>query len=235
MCALCFIHNYDLSWAFWNTSSASTTPWLNTNEFLCSHKHQTIAAHTPFHTKFCLLLLWIKWKLSKWVIKSLCWTNRIPIHLKHKAHTHRAYLHSRKRCWHDSSLDWHRAHIVVFNITHLLLKHSLVGTLPNSTLQVVITTLGNALIFHRYLKASIYGPLSGLSRRSYAEVTVKHPDSSPFHTWVSFPSFIMVTLEICISSSISIGISHWNLSRLHLKVHLHTDSSRTPTSSTFWP
>ena len=86
----------------------------NTIEFLCSHIHRTTTTHIPFQTRFCLLVYWIKWKLSKLIIRLLCWTDKIPTHLKHKAQTRSTCSHSKKRCWHDSSLVWQRLHTVVF-------------------------------------------------------------------------------------------------------------------------
>jgi len=132
-------------------------------------------------------------KNSKLVMRLLCWTDQIP--LEHKSHTCTACLHSKKRCWHDSSLIWQRAHSVVFTVTPLLLKHSLVGTLPKSTLHAVINTLGKALIFQRQPKGEICVPLSGFSRHLYADFTVKLPNSSPLHTCLSCSSFVTVTLE----------------------------------------
>ena len=163
---MCFIHSQDQSCACWNISFASTTPCLNTTEFLWSQIHLTIVVQTPFQTRFWLWLTWIRWKLSKWVLISLCWTNRIPIHLKHIDQTRVAYLQSRKRCWHDSSLVWHKTHKVYSINTPLLLKHSLVGSLSISILHATVTTLGKTLTSQSNLKTSNWGPLPCLDRHS---------------------------------------------------------------------
>jgi len=175
----------------------STTPWLNTIEFLCSHRLQTMAAHTPFqirfcaHTpfqiRFCLWLPWNRWNLSKWVIISLCWTDTIPIHLKHNVHTLQACLHSRKRCWCDSSLVSHNAQTAVFSGTPLLLNDNLVGTLLLSTLHAVIITLGNVFTFHSCLKKfdSKYWCLVVVSNSKFdsRETLMKFPNHTKLVVW----------------------------------------------------
>ena len=119
--------------------------------------------------------------------------------------------------------------------TPLLLKQDLVGILFNSILQAVNITLGNVFAFQRYLKTSIWGPLTVLTRHLYVELTVKHPGASLLHRRGSFSSFITLTLEMRTSSSASIKVSHSNLPLLQLKVHLHSEPSHPPTSSTLWP
>jgi len=79
------------------------------------------------------------------------------------------------------------------------------------------------------------GALSDLAKHSYVDLTEKHPDSSLLHTWVSFTSFLTMTLEMWLPSSDTNKVFHSNLLLLQVKVHLHTESSHTPTSSTFWP
>ena len=217
-----------MSCAFWKISSTSTTPCLKTTLFLCFQILLNIAAQRPFRTKFCLLLTYTRWKLSKWHFKSLCWTNRVPIHLKHIDQTLCAYLHSKNRCWLDSSMAWHIPQIVVFTVTPQLLKLILVGILSNKTLQVIVTTLGSVLIFHRHVNKSLCRPLAWLANTPYADFTKNNPESSLPHTWISFTSLFL-------NNSSSNMDSHSNLSRLHLRLHRQTDSSHTPTSPTFCP
>ena len=118
-----------------------------------------IAVQKPFRTKFCLLLTWTMWKFSKWCFKSLCWTYRMPIHLKHIYQTLWACLHSTNRCWLDSSATWHIPQEVVLTSTPLLLKHNLVGILSNRILQAIVITLDMALTFHRHVNTLLCWPL----------------------------------------------------------------------------
>jgi len=178
---------------------------------------------TLFHTRFCLLLAWLKWKLRKCIFKSLSWTKEIPIHLKHIYQTHCACLHSRKRCWHDSSFDWHIAHNIEFIITPLLFKHTLVGTLPSNTLQAVVNTFGNVLAFQRSLKTSEWGPLDHLTRHSYAKFMENNPGTSFPHTCTSLTSFFKRAPNKSVNRYASNEDSYSNLVRLHLRLHLHFD------------
>ena len=156
---MCFNHIQDLSCAFWKIFSTSTTPCLNWTAFLYFQILHTIAAQRPFQTRFCLLLICSRWKFTKWCFGSLCWKLRMSVYLKKKDHTLWANLHSRNRCWLVSSSTWHKPHKDEITCTPLLLRHVLVGILSSRTLQVVVKSLGRALVFHRQLKTSLCCPL----------------------------------------------------------------------------
>ena len=174
-------------------------------------------------------------KILIWHFKSLCFTNKMPIHLKHKDQTLCAYMHSKNKCWLESSLAWHIGHMGVFTDTPLLLKAIPVWILSSKTLQAAINTLGSAFTFHKHLKRSLWGPLTRLAKWTYTELIENNLDSSILHTWRSFTSLFKLVRDMYLRRSSSMRDSHSNMAHLHLKLHHHFDSSHTTTSPTFSP